>query len=112
MKHGIPDAGDIVRFHIGPSRGNEQDGYRAVLVISDLLMNEITGRFAGLPITSKIRGWETEVPITSLKRPGVALIHQLRSWSHVHRELAFRGETVTDEELDAAKYAVRAFLQL
>ncbi|SAK98869.1 mRNA interferase MazF [Caballeronia calidae] len=112
MKHGIPDAGDVVRLHVGPSKGNEQDGYRAVLVISDVVMNEITGRFTGLPITSSIRGWETEVPITSLKRPGVALVDQIRSWSHVDRELSFKGETVTDEELDAAKFAIRAFLQL
>ncbi|WP_250514459.1 type II toxin-antitoxin system PemK/MazF family toxin [Caballeronia sp. INDeC2] len=112
MKDGIPDAGDVVRLHVGPVRGNEQDGYRAVLVISDIVMNDITGRFTGLPITPTIRGWETEVPIASLKRPGVALVDQLRSWSHLHRELAFRGETVTEEELDAAKYAIRAFLQL
>lgn len=112
MKHGIPDAGDVVRLHVGPSKGNEHDGYRAVLVISDVVMNEITGRFTGLPITSSIRGWETEVPITSLKRPGVALVDQIRSWSHVDRELSFKGETVTDEELDAAKFAIRAFLQL
>jgi len=101
-----------VRLHVSPARGNEQDGYREVLVISDIGMNDITGRFTGLPITSTIRGWETEVPIASLKRPGVALVDQLRSWSHLHRELAFRGETVTEEELDAAKYAIRAFLQL
>ena len=112
MKDGIPDAGDVVRLHVGPARRNEQDGYRAVLVISDIVMNDITGRFTGLPITSTIRGWETEVPIASLKRPGVALVDQLRSWSHLHRELAFRGETVTEEELNAAKYAIRAFLQL
>ncbi|SAL77314.1 mRNA interferase MazF [Caballeronia peredens] len=112
MKDGIPDAGDVVRLHVGPSRGNEQDGDRAVLVISDIVMNDITGRFTGIPITSTIRGWETEVPIASLKRPGVALVDQLSSWSHVQRELAFRGETVTEEELNAAKYAIRAFLQL
>jgi mRNA interferase MazF len=112
MKQGIPDAGDVVRLHVGPSKGNEQDGYRAVLVISDLTMNDITGRFTGLPITTTVRGWETEVPLASLKRPGVALVDQLRSWSHVDRELSFKGETVTEEELDAAKFAIRAFLLL
>ena len=112
MKDGIPDAGDIVRLHVGPSKGNEQDGYRAVLVISDLVVNEITGRFTGLPVTTSIRGWETEVPIDSLKRPGVALVDQIRSWSHVARDVTFKGETVTEDELDAAKFAIRAFLQL
>jgi mRNA interferase MazF len=112
MKNGVPDAGDVVRLHVGPSTGNEQDGYRAVLVISDLMMNEITRRFTGLPITSTIRGWETEVPIESLQRPGVALVDQIRTWSYVDRELGFRGETVSEDELDAAKYAIRSFLQL
>jgi mRNA interferase MazF len=112
MKDGIPDAGDVVRFHVGPSRGNEQDGYRPVLVISDIVMNEITGRFTGLPIMSTSHGWETEVPLASLKRPGVALVDQIRSWSHAARNISFRGESVTDDELDAAKFAIRSFLVL
>lgn len=83
MKNGVPDAGDVVRLRIGPSSGNEQDGYRAVLVISDLMMNEITKRFTGLPITSTIRGWETEVPIESLQRPGTSRRRPGRSDSNV-----------------------------
>ena len=66
MKNGIPDAGDVVRLHVGPSKGNEQDGYRAVLIISDSVVNEITGRFTGLPITSTVREWATEIPLKSL----------------------------------------------
>ena len=112
MKNGIPDAGDVLRLHVGPSKGNEQDGYRAVLVISDGVMNEITGRFTGLPITSTVRGWGTEIPIKSLTCPGVALVDQIRSWSHVAREINFKGEAVTAGELDAAKYAIKSFLQL
>jgi len=112
MKNGIPEAGDVVRLHVGPSKGNEQDGYRAVLVISSEVVNEITGRFTGLPITSTVRGWETEIPLDSLKRPGVAAVDQIRSWSFIAREINFKGETVTEEELDAAKYAIRSFLQV
>jgi mRNA interferase MazF len=112
MKDGIPDAGDVVRLHVGPSKGNEQDGYRPVLVISDIVMNEITGRFTGLPITSSVHGWETEVRLDSLKRPGVALVDQIRSFSYLARDVSFKGETVIEDELDAAKYAIRAFLQL
>jgi mRNA interferase MazF len=112
MKNGIPDAGDVVRLHVGPSKGNEQDGYRAVLIISDSVVNEITGRFTGLPITSTVREWATEIPLKSLKRPGVALVDQIWSWSYIAREVNFRGETVTAEELGAAKYAIKSFLQL
>jgi mRNA interferase MazF len=59
-----------------------------------------------------VREWATEIPLKSLKRPGVALVDQIRSWSFVVREVNFRGETVTAEELNAAKYAIRSFLQL
>jgi mRNA interferase MazF len=42
----------------------------------------------------------------------VALVDQIRSWSYIAGEVSFRGETVTAEELNAAKYAIRSFLQL
>jgi mRNA interferase MazF len=112
MKNGIPEAGDIVRLHIGPSKGNEQDGYRAVLVISSFVVNQITSRFTGLPITSTVRGWETEIPIDSLARPGVAQVDQISTWSYTERKADFKGEQATEDELAAAKYAIRAFLQL
>jgi mRNA interferase MazF len=112
VKNGIPDAGDVVRLYVGPSKGNEQDGHRAVLVISDAVVNEITGRFVGLPITSTVRGWATEIPLRSLPRPGVSLVDQIRSWSFTAREVNFKGESITAEELDAAKYAIKSFLQL
>jgi mRNA interferase MazF len=50
-----------------------------------------------------VRGWATEIPLKSLKRPGVALVDQIRSWSYIAGEVSFRGETVTAEELNAAK---------
>jgi mRNA interferase MazF len=112
MVNGIPETGDIVRLYVGPSKGNEQDGYRAVLVISDAEMNEITGRFTGLPITTTVRGWATETPLKSLARPGVALVDQLRSWSFTARQIVFQGETATNAEIKAAKYAIQQFLQL
>ncbi|TDV11551.1 type II toxin-antitoxin system PemK/MazF family toxin [Paraburkholderia caballeronis] len=112
MREGIPEAGDIVRLYVGPSKGNEQDGFRAVLVISDDVMNEITSRFTGVPVTGTVRGWETEVPLASLARSGVALVDQIRSWSFTEREISYRGERVTPEELELAKFAIRGFLQL
>jgi mRNA interferase MazF len=112
MVNGIPDTGDIVRLCIGPAKGNEQDGYRAVLVISDHVMNQITGRIMGLPITSTIRGWETEIPINSLARPGVALVDQLGSWSYIAQEFKYEDERATAAEINAAKHAIREFLQL
>jgi mRNA interferase MazF len=112
MQNGIPETGDIVRLHVGPVKGNEQDGYRAVLVISDVVMNEITGKFTCLPITTTVRGWATEIPLDSLERPGVALVDHIRSLSYTERKVDYKGERATDEEIAAAKHAIREFLQL
>ncbi|ASL44664.1 mRNA interferase MazF [Burkholderia sp. AD24] len=112
MQNDIPEAGDIIRLYIGPSKGNEQDGYRAVLVLSPLDFNELTGRVTGLPITSSVRGWETEIPLSSLARPGVALVDQITTLSFKARDFRFNGERATAEEMEAAKYAVKMILDL
>ncbi len=112
MQNGVPEAGDIIRLYIGPSKGNEQDGYRAVLVLSPFDINELTGRVQALPITSTVRGWETEILLSSLARPGVALADQITTLSFIAREFQSRGERATDEELEVAKYAVKMLLDL
>ncbi|WP_329956914.1 type II toxin-antitoxin system PemK/MazF family toxin [Burkholderia vietnamiensis] len=112
MLNGVPEAGDVIRLYIGPSKGNEQDGYRAVVVITPADINELTGRVVGLPITSSVRGWESEIPISSLARPGVALVDQIVNLSFKAREFQFRGERASDEEMEAIRYAVRMFLDL
>lgn len=112
MQNQIPDAGDIIRLYAGPGKGNEPDGYRAVLVITDAEVNELTGRVVGLPITSTVRGWETEIPLSSLARPGVARVDQIKSLSLKAREFKFDDEVASEEEFDAAKYAIKAFLNL
>jgi mRNA interferase MazF len=112
MLNGVPEAGDIIRLYVGPSKGNEQDGYRAVVVLTPADINELTGRVVALPITSKIRGWETEIAIASLARPGVALVDQIVNLSFIARETRYDGERASDEEMDAIRYAVRVFLDL
>jgi mRNA interferase MazF len=112
MINEVPEAGDIIRLHTGPAKGTEQDGYRAFLVLTDNELNELTGRVSGLPITSTIRGWETEVSIASLERPGVALSDQITTLDFRARGYKFRGERATEEELEAARFAVRSYLGL
>ena len=112
MHNGIPEAGDILWLEIGPARGNEQDGYRPVLVLTETELNELTGRIMGVPITSKIRGWETEVPITNLPKPCVALIDQMQTLAYRERGARFKGERATEEELHAVRYGLRVLLSL
>lgn len=112
MLNGVPEAGDIIRLYVGPSKGNEQDGYRAVVVLTSLDINELTGRVAALPITSTVRGWETEIAIASLVRPGVALVDQIVNLSYSAREIRYDGERASEQEMDAIRYAVRTYLAL
>jgi mRNA interferase MazF len=72
----------------------------------------LTGRVVALPVTSTVRGWGSEIPITSLSRPGVALADQIKTLSFTAREFKFADEQATEEELEAARYAVRMFLNL
>ncbi|MEM5311637.1 type II toxin-antitoxin system PemK/MazF family toxin [Paraburkholderia sp. JHI869] len=112
MKNGTPDAGDILWLNVGPGAGSEQDGYRPVLVLTDAEFNELTSRFVGLPITSTIHGWESEIPISGLSRPCVAMTDQVTTLSLAGRVWRHKGETATPEELEAAKFAVAGILGL
>lgn len=112
MKNGMPDAGDIVWLNVGPSVGNEQNGFRPALVLTDAEFNELTSRFIGLPITSSIHGWESEIPISGLSKPCVAMADQITTLSLAERVWRHRGESATDEELSAARFAVAGILNL
>lgn len=112
MKNGIPDAGDIVWLNVSPSVGNEQDGFRPTLVLTDAEFNELTSRFIGLPITSAIHGWESEIPISGLSRACVAMTDQITTLSLTGRVWRHRGETATVEELSAARFAIAGILNL
>ena len=112
MKNGIPDTGDIVWLNVGPGAGNEQDGYRPALVLTDAEFNGLTCRFIGLPITSTIHGWESEIPISGLSKPCVAMADQIITLSLTGKIWRHNGEAATEEELSAAKFAVAGILNL
>lgn len=112
MKNATPRAGDIVWLNVGPSVGNEQDGYRPVLVLTDAEFNGLTGRVIALPVTSTLRGWESEIPLGGLSKPCVAMADQITTLSLTHRQWRHNGETATPEELEAAKFAVAGILDL
>ncbi|MEM1135023.1 MAG: type II toxin-antitoxin system PemK/MazF family toxin [Bacteroidota bacterium] len=56
----IPDRGDIIWVNFDPKRGREQAGERPALVLSPVKYNQF-GLLVGCPITSKIKGYNTEV---------------------------------------------------
>ena len=85
----VPKRGDIVWMNFNPAKGHEQAGTRPALVVSSEYFNRATGLAYVVPVTSKKKGYEVEVPIQSEKIQGVALTSALRSIDWRVRKVTF-----------------------
>jgi mRNA interferase MazF len=114
MKNGVPEIGDILWVSLEPVVGHEQGGKypRPVIVLTHEAHNGPSHRIIGVPCTTKARGFATEIPIASLSKACVALIDQITTLDWVAREAEFRGESVSQPELDALRRSLKAFLLL
>ena len=91
MKNGVPEIGDVWWMSLEPVVGHEQGGSypRPVVVLSHDEHNGPAQRIVAVPCTSKIRGFSTEIPVSALSKPCVALIDQITTLDWVARtELA------------------------
>lgn len=72
--------GDIVLIDFGrPNSGNEQEGRRPVLIVSNDLLNQ-TGLYWVVPITSTSKSFPTRIALDSRTvTTGYTLVDQLRS---------------------------------
>jgi mRNA interferase MazF len=92
MKSGsyIPDRGDIVWLNFNPQAGHEQRGKRPALILSPKIYNEKSSLCIVLPITSTIKGYPFEVPLSkNLPVEGVILSDQVKSLDFSVREVSF-----------------------
>ena len=71
--------GDIVFVDLDPTKRHEQAGARPALVLSPANFNRMTGLALVVPITSRIRNFPFEAPLTGTRTSGVALCHQART---------------------------------
>lgn len=102
--------GDIVLLDFSPQAGHEQAGGRPALVLSPEAFNTATGFFFVAPITSQVKDYPFEVPITGTKRTtGVALVDQVKSLDHAARN-ARVVDHVSDECLASAQALLSAIL--
>jgi len=104
VKDYIPHCGDLVWLNLDPSLGNEQGGRRPALVLSSRVYNKI-GLVVACPITSQVKGYPFEVPISG-KIHGAVLCDHVRNLDWTHRNIEFI-QTVPD----ALMTKVRGFLQ-
>jgi mRNA interferase MazF len=93
------DSGDLVWFEFDPQAGHEQAGRRPALVLSSKRFNLRTSLAFVCPITSKIKGYASEVPLPpGAPITGVVLCSQMRSLDWRARNAVFICN-VTDDVL-------------
>ncbi len=88
----IPDAGDIVWLH-NPQAGHEQAGHRPALVLSPATYNGRTSLMLCCPISSRIKGYPFEVPVSmDGEKPSVVLADQIKSLDWKTRKASLKGK--------------------
>ena len=60
----VPERGEVVWLNFNPQAGHEQAGHRPALVLSPASYNLKTGLMLCCPITSQVKGYPFEVPVT------------------------------------------------
>ena len=95
----IPDKGDIIHLNFDSALGHEQKGNRYAIVISHYIFNKNTGMCYAIPISSKCKGYPTQVEIEAGKIKGCALIDQLKSIDYKARKVEFKRK-LPEEQLE------------
>ncbi len=94
----VPDRGDIVWLEFNLQVGHEQAGHRPAVVLSPRSYNKASGLALMCPLTTQIKGYPFEVPISSGARPSVVLADQIKSLDWSGRKATRKGQ-VSDDEL-------------
>src|SRR5205809_1190052 len=97
----LPDRGSLIWLLFSPQAGSEQAGRRPGIVLTPLAYHRRSRLAIVCPITSRERGWPTEVKLPpGLPVSGVVLVDNVRSMDRAARKLQVIGhapESVLDE---------------
>jgi len=102
----VPDAGDLIWLDFDPQLGHEQAGRRPALVLSSWRFNNKASLAFVCPVTSKMKGFASEVPLPQgFAVHGAILCSHLRSvdWKARNPALIIKAP---DEVLLAAREVV------
>lgn len=88
----VPNRGDIIWIDFSPTRGHEQSGKRPALVLSPRSYNQASNLMVACPITSKVKKYPFEVPITIGRINGVVLADQVKNLDWSLRAIRFETE--------------------
>jgi mRNA interferase MazF len=90
----VPRRGDLVWLNFDPQAGHEQAGRRPAFVLSPESYNRKIGLLLACPVTSKVKGYPFEVPLTAgLPVGGVILADQVKSLDWKVRKAQFAART-------------------
>lgn len=96
VKKYIPDRGDIVWLSFDPQAGHEQAGQRPAIVLSKLAYNAKRGLMIACPITSQVKGYALEVPVSVHSSTSVVLPDHVRSVDWRARKAEFVQKAPTE----------------
>ncbi len=104
-----PDQGDIVWLSLNPTKGHEQSGRRPVVVLTKKEYNKTTGCFLMCPLTTKKKGYMTEVSCEIGDKNAVILSDQIRCVDFTLRKAEYI-TTVPTEILSEVKAKIHALI--
>ena len=105
----IPDQGDIVWLSLNPVKWHEQNGRRPVVVLTKKEYNRATGCFLMCPLTTKKKGYMTEVLCEVDGKSAVILSDQLRCVDFISRKAEYI-TTVSTEVMSEVKAKIQALI--
>jgi len=88
----VPDTGDIVFMDFDPQVGREQAKRRPALILTDLRYNRASGLAVVCPLTSKVKPYPFNLPITVGGVEGAVLVDQLTSMDWSGRRAEFHSK--------------------
>jgi mRNA interferase MazF len=105
-------AGDLLLVDFDPTRGSEQAGVRPALVISSVVMHEVSKRIIVCPITSNLTPWPTKIALPDTCRTkGMILADQVRTLD-IERRFLRRIEVVPEPVVTLVRSFVGRLLDL
>jgi mRNA interferase MazF len=108
----VPDAGDLVWLTFDPQAGQEQRRQRPALILSPRAYNSKARLAIACPITSQVKGYPFEVPLTSGGTiSGVVLADHVKNLDWQARRVVFEAKASADVLTDVRE-RLRALLGL
>jgi mRNA interferase MazF len=107
----VPDASDLVWLSLDPQVGREQAGRRPFLVLSPRIYNAKSSLVVGCPISSRIKGYGFEVPVSAGRVKGVVLADHVKSLDWRERNATFI-ERASTETHAAARALIGVLLEI